>query len=112
MAGTRSKASKTPARTTRTATKKEPAKKVDGGKRERAEEKEFIVPFSGGTIVSFRVTIASAPKVGPGPRPKHEEMLLIRRIDENRVLTISAEPGRMPAGGIKIGSGGPPTGGN
>ena len=74
-------------------------------------EEALKVKVPGGGVIDFRITIASAPKVGPGPRPRHEEMLLIRRISEEQVLTISAE--LFPATAApKVSSGGPPTGGN
>ena len=74
-------------------------------------EEEVKVKLPGGGFINIRITIASVPKVGPGPRPNREEMLLIRRIDEQQVLTISAELFHATAA-PKVGSGGPPTGGN
>ena len=55
-----------------------------------AIEEEVKVKRPGGGFVAVRITIASAPKVGPGPGPKKDEMLLIRRIGEEQVLTILA----------------------
>lgn len=95
---------------------RKPAEQATAGKaqgaRRKVIEKEFRIELGSGGFVDFRITIASAPKVGSGPRPKSEEMLLIRPVSEDQVMTISVEPGRYPSGGIKVGSGGPPTGGN
>lgn len=85
--------------------------KTGGAKRE-VIEKKFRIELGSGRFVDFRITIASAPKVGSGPRPKSEEMLLMRWVGEGQLMAISAEPGRYPTAGIKVGSGGPPTGGN
>lgn len=74
-------------------------------------EEEFQVALADGRSIGFRITIASSPKVGPGPRPNLEEMLLVRRIDKAQVLTISAELFNASAA-PKVASGGPPTGGN
>lgn len=74
-------------------------------------EEEVKVKLPGGGFINIRITIASVPKVGPGPRPNRDEMLLIRRIDEKQVLTINAELLRATAAPT-VGTGGPPTGGN
>ena len=82
-----------------------------GGAESAIVEEEFQVRLPGGGLIGFRVTIASVPKVGPGPRPNMEEMFFVRRIGEEQVLTISAE--FFPATAApKVGSGGPPTEGN
>lgn len=75
-----------------------------------AIEEEVKVKRPGGGFVAVRITIASAPKVGPGPGPKKDEMLLIRRIGEEQVLTISAELFAATAA-PKVGTGGPVIGG-
>ncbi|MGH8062422.1 MAG: hypothetical protein ACREO7_10485 [Pseudoxanthomonas sp.] len=82
-----------------------------GGAESAIVEEEFQVKLPGGGFIGFRITIASVPKVGPGPRPNMEEIFLVRRIGEEQVLTISAELFRATAA-PKVGSGGPPTGGN
>src|SRR5688500_9947542 len=90
-------------KTAKKATKTKPGVAKRGGIVERIQ-----IPLRDGKFIDIQVTIASAPKVGPGPRPSQEEMLLIRRIDEGQVLTISAELGRRPTAGISVGPGGPP----
>ncbi len=107
MATARKKASKTPETTTTKPAGKKTAKKAGDSKGKDIEEK-FRIELGSGKFIDFRVTIASAPKVGPGPRPRFDEMVLMRRIDEGRVLTISAELARFPTAGIKVGPGRPP----
>lgn len=111
MATARKNVRKTSEKATMKATKEETKKKVAGPKRGRIEER-VQVPLSGGRFVDIRITIASTPKVGPGPRPNMQETFLIRRIDENQVLTIGAELGRHPTAAIVVGPGRPPGGGN
>ncbi|WDS37267.1 hypothetical protein [Pseudoxanthomonas sp.] len=84
-----------------------------GTSEDPAIEQGFQVPLGEGRVLDLRVTIASAPRVGSGPRPKIEEMLLIRRIGQDQVLTISAELSRPPSAAIVVGPGRPVrTGGN
>ena len=111
MATARKKVSKTPETTTTKPAPRAVAKKTGDSKGKVIEEK-YRIELGSGRFIDFRVTIASAPKVGPGPRPRFDEMVLMRRIDEDRVLTIGAELARYPTAGIKVGSGGPPIGGN
>ena len=111
MAESRRKVSKAPARkTARKATKPGSTKKAAGGDKPEFE-KQIKIPL-GGRFVNVRITIASSPKVGHGPRPKMDEVFLFREVDENRVLTLCVEVGRLPTAAPKVGSGGPPTGGN
>lgn len=108
MATARKNVSKTPRTAAGKPARKETAEKA--GKNERDEiEENFRVELGNGKFIDFQITIASAPKVGPGPRPRFDEMVLVRRIDTDRVLTLNVELGRQPTAGIKIGSGGPPT---
>lgn len=111
MATTSKRVSKTSGKAPRKPPEKATVEKT-GGARRKAIEKNFRIELGSGRFVDFRITIASAPKVGSGPRPKSEEILLIRPVSEDQVMTISVELDRHPSGGIKVGSGGPPTGGN
>ena len=79
---------------------------------EIAHEQLVQIPLEGGKFIDIRISIASVPKVGPGPRPSLTDMLLMRRIDENQALIISAELTQGQAAAIVVGGGGPPTGGN
>ena len=70
------------------------------------------VPLDGGQFIEIRISIASVPKVGPGPRPNLTEMLVMWRINEDQALIISAELKQALAAGIVVGGGGPPGGDN
>ena len=107
MATARKNVSKTPETAASKPAGKDTAEKSGNTKRDEIEEK-FRVELGNGKFIDFHVTIASAPKVGPGPRPRFDEMVLVRRIDTDQVLTLNVELGRQPTAGIKIGSGGPP----
>lgn len=89
------------------AVKKIPKKKIGGAKGKNIVEK-VRVELDAGRFIDILITVASAPKVGPGPRPNIEEMVLLRRIDDKQVLTISAELARHPTAGIKVAPGKPP----
>ncbi|HEX7803022.1 MAG TPA: hypothetical protein VF471_09725 [Pseudoxanthomonas sp.] len=91
--------------------KKIPKKKIGGAKGKNIVEK-VRVELSAGRFIDILITVASGPKVGPGPRPNIQETVLLRRIDDEQVLTISAELGRHATAGIKVAPGKPPTGGN
>lgn len=83
-----------------------------GGNEHEGIEERIQIPLAGGRFIDIRVSVASVPKVGPGPRPSLTEMLLMRRIDEDQVLTISAELTQGVAAAIVVSPGRPPGGGN
>lgn len=93
------------------AVKKISGKKIGGAKGKSIVEK-VQVDLGAGRFVDVLISVASGPKVGPGPRPNIQETVLLRRIDDKQVLTISAELGRQPTAGIKVAPGKPPTRGN
>lgn len=107
MATVRKNVSKIPGTAASEPARRESAGKTGKNKRDEIEE-NFRVELGNGKFIDFHVMIASAPKVGPGPRPRFDEMVLVRRIDTDQVLTLNVELGRQPTAGIKIGSGGPP----
>lgn len=79
---------------------------------ETLHEQLIQIPLEGGRFIEIRISIASVPKVGPGPRPNVIDMLVMRRIDDGQVLIINAELKQGVAGAIVVGGGGPPGGGH
>lgn len=93
---------------TKKVVKKIPRKKIGGATGGKNIVEDLKVELGGGRFVDIRITVASGPKVGPGPRPNIDEMILLRRVGDKQVLTISAELGRHPTAGIKVAPGKPP----
>lgn len=118
MATDRKTTSKTPLKTT---SKKSAAKKTTkpaiekrpiAGKHGQIEE-AVRIKLEGGMALDVKISIGSTPKVGPGPKPKRGELLLVSRISDTQVMTISAELKMMERAAINIGPGQRPgTGGN
>ena len=71
-------------------------------------EQVLQIPLNTGQFIEVRISIASVPKVGPGPRPNLTDMVLMRRLNDAQVLIISAEHVLGHAAAIVVGSGGPP----
>ena len=71
-------------------------------------EQVLQIPLDNGQFIEVRISIASVPKVGPGPRPNLTDMVLMRRLNDDQVLIISAELKLGHAAAIVVGSGGPP----
>ncbi len=66
------------------------------------------IPLNDGEFIEIRISIASVPKVGPGPRPNLADMVLMRRLNDAQVLVISAEQKLGQTAAIVVGSGGRP----
>jgi len=71
-------------------------------------EQLIRIPLDGGEFIEIRITIASVPKVGPGPRPGFMEVQFARRIDAARALIVNADVKQGEAGAIVVGPGGHP----
>lgn len=86
------------------------AKSPAGGGGSAPQEIEQVVrlPVGHESFVEIRITIAAAPKVEPGFRPQRDEVLMIRSLDADHVLTISADLQQQFIAEIDVGGGGPP----
>ena len=74
-------------------------------------ERNITIPLEGNLAVSIRISVASTIIVGPGPRPRQDETILVRRIDEEQVLTLGAIVAALETASIHVGSGTPVGGG-
>ncbi len=60
-----------------------------------------------GSFITVRASLVAGERVGPGLRPRHEEVLMIRNVGDDQVLIISTEPER-PLQAVVVGDGGRP----
>lgn len=75
---------------------------------ESTETFEHVVemPRRNGEVLIVRLSIASVPKIGPGPRPGKGELRLAVALEEDEILTIeSLMPFEAAAPAIGAGQG-------
>ena len=76
----------------------------DAGTRPAQEEQLIKFRLKNGDILSIRISLGAAPKIGTGPRPKKGELFVSFIAGDDEVLNIAGAVG-PPSGGVKIGSG-------
>lgn len=71
-------------------------------------EQVVRVPVEGGDFMTVRIEMVGKAVVGPGPRPKRDEVLMMRGVGDDQILIISVEQ-EQTFEAVVVGDGGRPT---